>query len=133
MRILTVLILLLLAPVTMAGMTASLAQAQESKTPEGEKPTIFTRAPCDPLPNMIETIAKYKEDLLFIGDGMTFSAKTGQPHNGGMMFFVNQDTGTWSMLQLFADGMSCMIMNGKRFEPYTGPSPYGNDTPEYTE
>ena len=124
MRILTVLILLLVA-------NSSLAQ--ESKTPEGEKPTIFTRAPCDPLPNMIETIAKYKEDLLFIGDGMTFSAQTGRPNNGGMMFFVNQDTGTWSMLQLFADGMSCMIMNGKRFEPYTGPSPYGNDTPEYTE
>ena len=133
MRILTVLILLLLAPVTMSSMTGSIAQAQESKTPEGEKPTIFTRAPCDPLPNMIETIAKYKEDLLFIGDGMTFSAQTGRPNNGGMMFFVNQDTGTWSMLQLFADGMSCMIMNGKRFEPYTGPSPYGNDTPEYTE
>jgi|TARA_B110000977_G_C10985595_1_gene457823 hypothetical protein len=133
MRILTVLILLLLAPVTMAGMTASLAQAQESKKPEGDALTIFTRAPCDMFPKMVDTIKKYKEELLFVGDGMTFSAKTGQPHNGGMMFFVNQDTGTWSMLQLFADGMSCMIMNGKRFEPYTGPSPYGNDTPEYTE
>tara|TARA_B110000977_G_C10899331_1_gene424604 strand:- start:47 stop:439 length:393 start_codon:yes stop_codon:yes gene_type:complete len=126
MRILTVLILLLLAPVTMSSMTGSIAQAQESKTPEGEKPTIFTRAPCDPLPNMIETIAKYKEDLLFIGDGMTFSAQTGQPNNGGMMFFVNQDTGTWSMLQLFGDGMSCMIMNGKSFKPFTGPSYFAN-------
>jgi hypothetical protein len=129
MRILTVLILLCIASSSLAGTIGSLAQAQESKQPEGEKPTIFTRAPCDQLPNMINTIAKYKEDLLFIGDGMTFSAQTGRPNNGGMMFFVNQDTGTWSMLQLFADGMSCMIMNGRTFQPYTGPSPYGNNVP----
>jgi len=129
MRILTVLILLFIASSSLAGTIGSLAQAQESKRPEGEKPTIFTRAPCDQLPNMINTIAKYKEDLLFIGDGMTFSAQTGRPNNGGMMFFVNQDTGTWSMLQLFADGMSCMIMNGRAFEPYTGPSSYVKDVP----
>ena len=63
MRILTVLILLLLAPVTMAGMTASLAQAQESKKPEGDALTIFTRAPCDMFPKMVDTIKKYKEEL----------------------------------------------------------------------
>lgn len=117
---------LLLAFAVCISVFATTALAQESKTPEGEKPTIFTRAPCDSLPDMLETIAKYKEDLLFIGDGMTFSAQTGRPNNGGMMFFVNQDTGTWSMLQLFGDGMSCMIMNGKSFKPFTGPSYFAN-------
>ena len=71
-----------------------------------------------------EEMKKYKEELLFTGNGMTFSAKTGQPFRGGMMFFVNQDTGTWSMLQLFGDGMSCMIMNGRDFEPFAGKSMY---------
>ena len=33
--------------------TTALAQ---SKEPQGEKPTMFTRSPCDPLPVMLETI-----------------------------------------------------------------------------
>lgn len=116
MKILATLLLLFLANTSLA---------QENTTPlptPTERPALFMRAPCDPLPTMVETISKYKEELLFIGDGMTFSAQTGQPFNGGMMFFVNQETGTWSMLQLFADGMACMVMNGRKFQPYTGPS-----------
>lgn len=101
--------------------TTALAQ---SKEPQGEKPTMFTRSPCDPLPVMLETIKKYGEELLFTGNGMTFSAQTGQPLVGGLMFFVNQDKGTWSVLQLFNDGMACMVMNGRDFTPYTGPKKY---------
>lgn len=101
--------------------TTALAQ---SKEPQGEKPTMFTRSPCDPLPKMVETIETYGEELLFTGNGMTFSAQTGQPFIGGMMFFVNQDKGTWSVVQLFKDGMACMVMNGRDFTPYTGPKTY---------
>jgi hypothetical protein len=117
MKILAILLLLFLA-------NTSLAQENTNPlpTPNFKSSALFTRAPCDPLPTMVETISKYKEELLFMGDGMTFSGQTGQPFNGGMMFFVNQETGTWSMLQLFADGMACMVMNGRKFQPYTGPS-----------
>ncbi|MBE26266.1 MAG: hypothetical protein CMN33_01105 [Saprospirales bacterium] len=100
--------------------TTALAQTKE---PEGDKLTIFTRAPCDPLPVMVETIKSYGEELLFTGNGMTFSAPTGQPIRGGLMFFTNQDKGTWSVVQLFSDGVACMIMNGRDFSPYTGPRP----------
>lgn len=92
----------------------------QSKEPKGELPTIFTRAPCDTLPNMVATVKKYDEKLLFTGSGMTFAAPTGQPYRGGLMFLVNQDTGSWTIFQLFGDGMACMIMNGKDFSPYTG-------------
>ena len=101
--------------------TTALAQ---SKEPEGERPTLFTRTPCDPLPKMVETIETYGEELLFTGNGMTFSAQTGQPFIGGMMFFVNQDEGTWSVVQQFKDGMACMVMNGRDFTPYAGPKTY---------
>lgn len=81
------------------------------------------RAPCENLVNMANTVATYGEELLFIGQGMSFSGPTGQPFTGGMMFFVNQETGTWTMLQLFGDGMACILFNGGEFVPYTGPQP----------
>jgi hypothetical protein len=68
---------------------------------------------------MAETIGKYEELLLFTGEGMSFGIG-GTPFKGGMMFFVNQDTGTWSVVQLFGDGMACLIFNGSKFEPYVG-------------
>ena len=119
---------LLLAFAVCISVFATTALAQD-KEPQGERLTVFTRAPCDPLPKMINTIAKYKEEILFVGDGMTFAAQSGQPLVGNMMFLVNQETGTWSMLQIFKDGLACMVINGKKFEPYTGPSSYVKDTP----
>ena len=87
--------------------------------------SLLLRAPCSTIAKMTDTIKKYKEELLFSGTGLTFSAQTGQPYNGGMFFFTNQDTGSWTLLQAFGDGMACMIFNGKNFEPYVGDQPYG--------
>ena len=88
--------------------------------------SLLLRAPCSTIVEMTETVKKYKEELLFSGTGLTFSAQTGQPYNGGMFFFTNQDTGSWTLLQAFGDGMACMIMNGRNFQPYTGEQPYGD-------
>jgi len=88
-------------------------------------PSLFLKSPCDSFVKMTETIKKYKEELLFSGTGLTFSSQTNQPYRGGMFFFTNQDTGSWTLLQAFGDGMACMIMNGKNFNPYTGEQPYG--------
>jgi len=98
----------------------SLASAQENKQFQGNIPTVFTRMPCNTVENMLKTIAPYEEYLLFTGEGLTFNAQTGQPLVGGMMFFTNQTTGTWTTLQIFEDGMACLVMNGKLFRPYTG-------------
>ena len=97
--------------------TIALAQTTEPQ----QLPTYFTRMPCDSAPKMIRLVAdQYKEELLFIGNGMTFEARTGSPVTGGMMFFTNQDTGSFSIIQVFADGIGCMVMNGTSFEPWTG-------------
>ena len=50
-----------------------------------------------------------------------------------MMMFVNQDTGTWSLITLYPDGTGCMVATGRDFEPYSGPkiNPSKKDN-EYT-
>lgn len=89
-----------------------------------QSPAVILRQPCDRADKMFEVLKKYKEHLLFVGKGMTFGIQ-GQPYNGGMMFFTNQDTGSWTVLQIYGDGMACMIMNGTEFNPYSGDQPYG--------
>ena len=93
---------------------ANLALAQTART-------FFVKQPCDLLPKMMDTIKQYNEDLLFLGEGMSFAAQSGKGFMGGMMFFTNQETGTWSMLQVYGDGVACLVQNGKDFTPYSGP------------
>jgi len=100
-------------------LTATVSYAQE----QSQAKTYFTRQPCDAFEKMFTTMEKYNEQLLFTSDGVQFSAQTGEPSPGAMFFFVNQDTGTWSLISLYSDGMACMVANGTRFEPYTGPTP----------
>lgn len=81
----------------------------------------FQTSSCDVAPKMIDLITtKYGESLLFVGNGMTFEARSGSAMTGGLMFYTNQDTGTFSILQVFADGVACMIMTGKDFQPWMG-------------
>ena len=76
---------------------------------------------------MLKTPAKYKEEMLFTGDGLQFSAANGQPYTGGTFFFTNQDTGTWTMISVYGDGMACMVANGRNFAPYIGKQPEFNE------
>lgn len=92
-----------------------------------QSPAVMLRQPCDRAEKMFETLKKYEENLLFVGKGMTFGIQ-GQPYNGAMMFFTNQDTGSWSVLQVYPDGMACMIMNGTEFNPYSGVQPNYGET-----
>jgi hypothetical protein len=77
----------------------------------------LTRQECGPLSEMMDTVSYYNETPLFMGTGMTFSLD-GVPFVGGSMFFVNQDSGTWTLLTLYADGNACMTAVGTEFEPY---------------
>ena len=94
-----------------------LVQQQQQNTAK----TFITKQPCDLLPKMMDVIKGYNEELLFMGEGMSFAAQGGQGFMGGMMFFTNQESGTWSMLQLYGDGTACLVMNGRNFAPYGGP------------
>jgi hypothetical protein len=97
-------------------MSPALAQ-QEDNTAK----MFIAKQPCDVFQKMIDTVKDYEEDLLFLGEGMSFAAQSGKGFMGGMMFFTNQETGTWSMLQLYGDGTACLVMNGRGFVPYGGP------------
>ena len=113
--------IIVFASVATASMTSNItAFAQDNRT-ENTAKEFFAKQPCDVLPKMMDVVKGYKEELLFMGEGMSFAAQSGKGFMGGMMFFTNQDTGTWSMLQLYRDGTACLVMNGRGFMPYSGP------------
>ena len=77
-----------LIPILLLVASCAPAHAQDAKM-------FLTQQPCDVFDKMFDTIKKYGEEMLFTGDGIQFSAPSGQPFKGGSFFFVNQDTGTW--------------------------------------
>ena len=110
-----------LASVATASMTSNITAFAQDNGNKNTAKSFIVRQPCDELPKMMDIIRGYKEDLLFLGEGMSFAAQSGQGFMGGMMFFTNQESGTWSMIQLYKDGTACLVMNGRNFEPYGGP------------
>lgn len=103
--------------------TGTLAQTipQDPPTPDPNRSKWFyTRQECMPLPRMLEnTMKKYGEEALFVGNGLTI-AQDGTPFTGGTMFLVNQDTGTWSLITLYQDGTACLSAAGTDFDPFSG-------------
>lgn len=101
--------------ISLLATTAFAQEQQQSKK-------FITQQACDPVMEISAIIVgKYKEQPLFQGEGLQFAAQTGQPYQSGMMFFVNQESGTWSLVSLYSDGTACMVANGTKFEPYAGP------------
>lgn len=99
------------------GLTAGPALAQEQ--PKEKK--FFTSQSCDnpfTMTNLI--INEYGEQPLFTGQGLQFHVN-GQAYASDMMYFVNQETGSWSLVSLYPDGTACMVANGRNFSPYNGP------------
>lgn len=108
----------------MAKLTAALfvllAVIAGSASAQEQEKMLLTQAPCAQYLEMSDLVEKHNEQPLFIGEGYTFAAGTGQPYRGGMLFVVDQDAGNWTMFQVFQDGMACMLFNGGKFKPYMG-------------
>lgn len=84
-----------------------------------ENKYFYTRQECEPFEKMYRMITeRWGEKPLFIGQGLQIS-QTGEPFTGGSMFFVNQDSGSWSLVTLYPDGTSCMTSAGTNFQPYS--------------
>jgi hypothetical protein len=98
----------------------SFANAQDANR---DKVFITTQF-CGPWEDVMNTPKKYKEGMLFSGNGTQFSASNGQLFQGGMFFFVNQETGSYSIINVYGDGMACMMQTGRDFKPYDGPQPW---------
>lgn len=97
--------------------TTLTASAQEAPQPSK---LFLVQQTCDPVDKMMQTVARYQEQPLF--QTRTISQHpSGEWFEGSSMFFVNQDTGTYSMITLYPDDTACMQAVGTDFEPYVGP------------
>ena len=90
----------------------------------------FTTQFCGPWEAVMNTPKKYKEAMLFTGTGVQFATANGQPFTGGMFFFVKQDTGTYSIINVYGDGMACLMQSGRDFAPYGGKQPWDEEPKE---
>lgn len=100
-----------LALALLLGLTTT-AIAQEIKY-------FYTRQQCEPVAQVMTTILQnYGEQALWTGEGLQFDYE-GKPFTGGTMFLVNQTTGTWTLLTLYADGTACVTAVGTKFEPFS--------------
>ena len=100
----------------------SIAQEKPKALKSPTAKTFFATHACDNVITMTNlVVGKYKEQPLFKAMGLQFSAQDGKGYAGSMMMFVNQDTGTWSLITLYPDGTGCMVATGRDFEPYSGP------------
>lgn len=89
-------------------------------TAHAQEKQFIVSQPCDNVLSMTETIMnKYGEQPLFVAEGNQLSATTDEWYASSMMYFVNQDSGTWSLVSLYPDGTGCMVAAGTNFEPYT--------------
>ena len=93
-------------------------QQPESEQPQSSLKYFFTRQDCYPLRDFYALVSMWRETPLFTGTGLTYS-KDGEPFQGGTVFFVNTDTGSWTLATIYADQTVCFTAAGKDFVPYT--------------
>jgi len=106
--------MLRLALAFVLGLTAYPANAQETNTKY-----FYTRQECYTGNTAMDMIVnQWNESALFTGSSVTIHS-TGQTYTGGMMFFVNQDTGTWTLANMYGDGTICIAAAGTQFEPFS--------------
>ena len=73
---------------------------------------------CGPWKDVATTLKEYNEDILFTADGIQISLQN-ESFKSGMLFQVNQDTGTWSLVSIYSDGTACVVATGTAFRPYS--------------
>ena len=64
------------------------------------------------------TVVNWGEKPLIRSVGVQFGPE-GTKYESSMMYFVNQGTGTWSLLALYPDSIACVIAAGTKFTPYS--------------
>lgn len=118
-------------------MFSTVSFAQEGATPQQEiapepptlpvpptPPQVFFRALqyCGQMQVVMQTIIIPAEQLpLFQGNGMQVELQQQKQYTSEMAFFVNQDTGTWTLAALYPGNLVCVIATGIDFEPVPAP------------
>jgi hypothetical protein len=70
---------------------------------------------------VVDLLNNYNETLLFHGEGVTTHMNVNDVSTdlvSHTQVFVNQTTGTWSLVQVYNGGITCYLTGGTRFEPY---------------
>jgi hypothetical protein len=99
-------------------LTASVAYGQEQ---QDNTKWFMVKQECKPVAEfMAQVVGRWSEHALFSGKGVTIGALDGMPYNGGVMLFVNQDSGTWTLGTMYSNGMVCISAAGTEFVPYSG-------------
>lgn len=103
----------------------TIAFSQENQKPD----YILMKVPCAPTANMYEIMKTWKQGLLFSGNG-TVSSQKDKTFTGAMQTFVNQETGSYAIVLSWGGGMSCLVLPGNSFTPYSGMQPWDNKESE---
>lgn len=83
------------------------------------KKYFYTRQECYPAKEFMSLVMdNWKEEALFTGNSWVLDTD-GKAFQGGAMFFVNQDTGTWTIASLYGDGTICIVTAGTEFSPFS--------------
>jgi hypothetical protein len=89
----------------------------------GESTEFNTRHTCDAAHKILNfTVSEFNEAPLFKGIGFPVyydAAGVKSETEAYAVLFVNQDTGTWSLIYAFGDDTACIIADGAAFEPYS--------------
>jgi hypothetical protein len=99
--------------ILLTALLAAPAVAQESNYPP-----FYAMQSCATMQEIAEISKKHNEPILFNGQILNIHA-SGQTIKTEFVFTVNQDTGSWTLVSLYPNGIACMVANGSNFEPYT--------------
>lgn len=82
----------------------------------------YPKQACIDVVYAFQNAEEYDEKLLFTGTGIQYDIN-GTPYSAAMFFFVNQESGTWVLMNTYEDGSTCLVNLGFGFTPYTGQQP----------
>ena len=99
--------------VMLAAMFVSVTTVAHSQNLEN----FYTVQTCAPIMQMIVEASSLGETILFEGSSVQFHF-TERIVEGGMLFTVNQETGSWSLINVYGDGIACLAASGENFQPF---------------
>ena len=110
-----------------AAVTLALVLAANQTLAQDSRKEFIVSQLCDQSQKIASMILfEYNEKPLFSALGNQLSAQSGEWYESEIVYFVNQDTGTWSLVSLYQDGWACLVAGGTHFEPYAGKADLAN-------
>ena len=85
---------------------------------EKETPKVYwTRKPiqCGPTKGLVELVQGYGEIPLLTANGVT-AGETGQVINIKIIFAVNPETGSWTLIEVNSPSQACVLGNGEGYD-----------------